>query len=155
MSKMNPLDLFEDRERRRLERARSRLPQERSADDLSSAARLCLKQVYERNHPLLMQAVREGWTTIAEAGELVRASDDALDAVFKDFERSRPSIRAKRIQYSIGVLKDVLRKRPGPCERCGGPIHGFHVKRYCSDSCRQAAYRKRRAPYGGLVVHSE
>ena|SRR5271165_1081169 len=49
------------------------------------------------------------------------------------------------------------KKKIGTCLRCGGAIFGYRTKgaRYCSATCRNAAYRKRKPPVKISALHAD
>jgi hypothetical protein len=52
--------------------------------------------------------------------------------------------RVRRLRLS--VEQQLAETAPRPCARCRRPVIGRADRRYCSGTCRQAAYRSRRAP---------
>lgn len=52
--------------------------------------------------------------------------------------------RIRRLR--ISVEQQLADTTPRPCAKCRKPVIGRADRKYCSDTCRQGAHRRRQAP---------
>jgi hypothetical protein len=93
-----------------------------------------IRRVLARTHDRL---------AIASLGDLRRAYEDELTAYGAEIGAEVDRIRLKWEQVDHAFTEAFAQRVP--CVVCGGPITDARrlSRRYCSDSCRQRAYRQR------------
>jgi RNA polymerase-binding transcription factor DksA len=71
-----------------------------------------------------------------------------VPAAWKRTERDRRRVERMYRRRLARAKAEILRAQtPRPCDECGGPIPPWRTAAagYCSDACKQRAYRRRAA----------